>query len=174
MALTDGRSLLVCSRIWRLVGSSATQKEADPRFGAFDFSAAYEEAPADLQELLDSHESLPFRRRGYERDGVRARGSCALQLLRALTHGFCSVLAQMMNTLVERAGFKQLKLESSQVSAGTSRATELAAVPSEIARESPLSAAAAFPRIPLTRCVRVQPNSIRCCAGELQGEAGAG
>ena len=38
--------------------------EADPRFGAFDFSSAYEEAPADLQELLDSHESLPFRRRG--------------------------------------------------------------------------------------------------------------
>ena len=38
--------------------------EADPRFGAFDFSAAYEEAPDDLQELLDSHESLPFRRRG--------------------------------------------------------------------------------------------------------------
>ena len=32
--------------------------EADPRFGAFDFSAAYEEAPDDLQELLDSHESL--------------------------------------------------------------------------------------------------------------------
>ena len=38
--------------------------EADVRYGAFDFRQAYEEAPADLRELLDSHESLPFRRRG--------------------------------------------------------------------------------------------------------------
>ena len=44
--------------------------EADTRYGAFDFRQAYEDADADLQELLDSHESLPFRRRGYERDGM--------------------------------------------------------------------------------------------------------
>ena len=33
-----------------------TQHEADTRYGAFDFRAAYEEAPDDLRELLDSHE----------------------------------------------------------------------------------------------------------------------
>ena len=32
------------------------QHEADTRYGAFDFRAAYEEAPDDLRELLDSHE----------------------------------------------------------------------------------------------------------------------
>ena len=32
--------------------------EADTRYNAFDFRAAYEEAPDDLRELLDSHESL--------------------------------------------------------------------------------------------------------------------
>ena len=42
-------------------------KKSDERFGAFDFGSAHAEAPADLQQLLDSHESLPFRRRGYER-----------------------------------------------------------------------------------------------------------
>ena len=44
--------------------------ESDARFGSFDFRAAHAAAPADLQELLDQHESLPFRRRGYERDGM--------------------------------------------------------------------------------------------------------
>ena len=57
--------------------------ESDARFGAFDFRTGRAEAPADLQELLDTHESLPFRRRGYERDG-------------------------MLTTLIERAGFKEL------------------------------------------------------------------
>ena len=44
--------------------------ESDARYGSFDFRAAHAAAPADLQELLDQHESLPFRRRGYERDGM--------------------------------------------------------------------------------------------------------
>ena len=38
--------------------------ESDARYGSFDFRAAHAEAPADLQALLDQHESLPFRRRG--------------------------------------------------------------------------------------------------------------
>ena len=46
------------------------QKESDARHGGFDFRAAHEESPADLRELLDNTESLPFRRRGYERDGM--------------------------------------------------------------------------------------------------------
>ena len=35
------------------------------RFGTFDFHEARATAPTDLQALLDNHESLPFRRRGY-------------------------------------------------------------------------------------------------------------
>jgi hypothetical protein len=77
--------------------------ESDPRFGAFDFRAAREKAPPDLQDMLDNHESLPFRRRGYERDG-------------------------MLQTLIEHAGFKAL-FESAQASASTK---ELAKVPTEI------------------------------------------
>ena len=48
----------------------ANHPESDARYGSFDFRAAHAAAPADLQELLDQHESLPFRRRGYERDGM--------------------------------------------------------------------------------------------------------
>ena len=44
--------------------------ESDARHGSFDFRAAHEQTDADLRELLDNTESLPFRRRGYERDGV--------------------------------------------------------------------------------------------------------
>ena len=79
--------------------------ESDPRFGAFDFRAAREKAPSDLQDVLDNHESLPFRRRGYERDG-------------------------MLQTLIEHAGFKAL-LQAAQASA-TATAKELAKVPTEI------------------------------------------
>jgi len=79
--------------------------ESDPRFGAFDFRAAREKAPPDLQDVLDNHESLPFRRRGYERDG-------------------------MLQTLIEHAGFKAL-LQAAQASA-TATAKELAKVPTEI------------------------------------------
>ena len=79
--------------------------ESDARFGSFDFRAAYTAAPADLQELLDSNESLPFRRRGYERDG-------------------------MLKTVVARAGFANL-FASAQTSSDSKTET-LAAVPSTI------------------------------------------
>ena len=80
--------------------------ESDPRFGAFDFRAAREKAPPDLQDMLDNHESLPFRRRGYERDG-------------------------MLQTLIEHAGFKAL-LDGARASASTKTSKELAKVPTEI------------------------------------------
>ena len=35
--------------------------EADARYGAFDFRAAHDEAPDDLRDLLDCHESLVSR-----------------------------------------------------------------------------------------------------------------
>jgi hypothetical protein len=79
--------------------------ESDPRFGAFEFRAAREKAPPDLQDVLDNHESLPFRRRGYERDG-------------------------MLQTLIEHAGFKAL-LQAARAST-TATAKELAKVPTEI------------------------------------------
>eukprot|EP00935_MAST-01C_sp_MAST-1C-sp1_P001606 g1606.t1 len=78
--------------------------ESDARFGSFDFRAAYTAAPTDLQELLDNTESLPFRRRGYERDG-------------------------MLKTVVERSGFAQI-YASLQEGAGTKA---LATVPSAVA-----------------------------------------
>jgi hypothetical protein len=79
--------------------------ESDPRFGFFDFGKAGSTAPADLKEMLDNHESLPFRRRGYERDG-------------------------MLQSLIERAGFKGL-LESAR-NASSADVVELATVPQEI------------------------------------------
>jgi hypothetical protein len=78
--------------------------ETDSRHGAFDFRAGRDEAPADLQQLLDSHESLPFRRRGYERDG-------------------------MLTTLIERAGFKGL-FDGAQRT--ETQQEVLAAVPTEV------------------------------------------
>ena len=80
--------------------------ESDARHGSFDFRAAHATAPVDLQVLLDQHESLPFRRRGYERDG-------------------------MLKTVVDRAGFAQL-YASSQEGAG-SELGALAAVPAAVA-----------------------------------------
>ena len=44
--------------------------ETDPRFGHFCFSADKAAAPTDLQALLDDCESLPFRRREYERQAM--------------------------------------------------------------------------------------------------------
>jgi hypothetical protein len=79
--------------------------ESDPRFGSFDFGKAGSTAPADLKEMLDNHESLPFRRRGYERDG-------------------------MLQSLIDRAGFRDL-LESAR-NASTTASVELATVPQEI------------------------------------------
>ena len=58
-----------------------------------------------LQELLDNNESLPFRRRGYERDG-------------------------MLRTVVERSGFREL-WELAQE--GENSKANLAAVPSTVA-----------------------------------------
>jgi hypothetical protein len=80
--------------------------ESDPRFGAFDFGAAYATAPEDLKEMISSHESLPFRRRGYERDG-------------------------MLQTLIEHAGFKAL-LEGARAPIAMATLHELAKVPAEI------------------------------------------
>ena len=79
--------------------------ESDARYGGFDFRAAHAAAAPDLQQLLDNTESLPFRRRGYERDG-------------------------MLKTVVERSGFAQL-YASAQEGAGT-KADGLAAVPSAL------------------------------------------
>jgi hypothetical protein len=81
--------------------------ESDPRFGSFDFGKAGSTAPADLKLMLDSHESLPFRRRGYERDG-------------------------MLQSLIERAGFREL-LEAAR-NASTTASVELAVVPQDIGR----------------------------------------
>eukprot|EP00935_MAST-01C_sp_MAST-1C-sp1_P000531 g531.t1 len=80
--------------------------ESDTRYGSFDFRAAHTEAPSDLQGLLDNTESLPFRRRGYERDG-------------------------MLKTVVDRAGFAEI-YASSQEGAGSELET-LAAVPGAVA-----------------------------------------
>eukprot|EP00935_MAST-01C_sp_MAST-1C-sp1_P001514 g1514.t1 len=80
--------------------------ESDARYGSFDFRVAHAEADADLQELLDQHESLPFRRRGYERDG-------------------------MLRTVIERCGFKDA-YEASRTGADSKTET-LATVPSTVA-----------------------------------------
>eukprot|EP00935_MAST-01C_sp_MAST-1C-sp1_P000302 g302.t1 len=57
--------------------------ESDARHGAYDFAAEQQRAPQDLKHLTDAHESLPFRRRGYERDA-------------------------MLETVIARAGYKDL------------------------------------------------------------------
>ena len=80
--------------------------ESDARYGGFDFRAAHAESPSDLQQLLDNTESLPFRRRGYERDG-------------------------MLRTMIKHAGMAEL-VKSAQ-SASSSKAETLAAVPVELA-----------------------------------------
>jgi hypothetical protein len=80
--------------------------ESDPRFGAFDFGYAYATSPEDLKQMISNHESLPFRRRGCERDG-------------------------MLQTLIEHAGFKAL-LEGARASATSRTLHELAKVPAEI------------------------------------------
>ena len=93
-----------------------SRAESDARFGGFDFRAAHAEADADLRELLDNTESLPFRRRGYERDG-------------------------MLRTVVARAGFAQLYESAQQQQrqgqqrgrAGGSGADGLAVVPQAVA-----------------------------------------
>jgi hypothetical protein len=61
--------------------------ESDARFGAYDFYEEQTKAPEDLKFLTDAHESLPFRRRGYERDA-------------------------MLQSVIERAGFEDLQLRT--------------------------------------------------------------
>jgi hypothetical protein len=85
--------------------------ESDARFGgAFDFGAAYATAPDDLKEVISNHESLPFRRRGYERDG-------------------------MLRNMIKMAGFKSL-MENAHADRSSEKAQEsavlLAAVPTEV------------------------------------------
>jgi hypothetical protein len=63
--------------------------ESDARFGAYDFYAEQMAAPADLKFLTDAYESLPFRRRGYERDA-------------------------MLQSVIERAAFELLLRERAQ------------------------------------------------------------
>jgi hypothetical protein len=61
--------------------------ESDARFGAYDFYEEQTKAPEDLKFLTDAHESLPFRRRGYERDA-------------------------MLQSVIEHAGFEDLQLRA--------------------------------------------------------------
>ena len=56
--------------------------ETDPRHSPYDFAAESAQAPEDLRSLVENHESLPFRRRGYERDA-------------------------MLHALITRAGYKE-------------------------------------------------------------------
>ena len=74
--------------------------ESDTRFGAFDFEGERNAAPKDLQSLLDHHEPLPFRRRGFERDG-------------------------MLAAVIQAVGFKDL-LESAQKEVSSSQKAKLA------------------------------------------------
>eukprot|EP00935_MAST-01C_sp_MAST-1C-sp1_P002835 g2835.t1 len=80
--------------------------ECDARFGSYDFREARAAAPSDLQAVLDCNEALPFRRRGYERDG-------------------------MLLAVVERANFAQIYV-AAQEGAG-SKADKLATLPSTVA-----------------------------------------
>ena len=73
--------------------------ESDTRFGAFDFEGERNAAPKDLQSLLDHHEPLPFRRRGFERDG-------------------------MLAAVIQAVGFKDL-LESAQKAKSSSQTAKL-------------------------------------------------
>ena len=47
--------------------------EQDIRHGAFDFALEVEAAPEWIQQLLENHESLPWRRRAFERQAVLDR-----------------------------------------------------------------------------------------------------
>ena len=84
--------------------------ESDARYGSFDFRAAHAAAPRDLQQLLDGTESLPFRRRGYERDGL-------------------------LKTIIDRAGFHDLfEARGDGMDGGAGKQAEaLASVPADVA-----------------------------------------
>eukprot|EP00935_MAST-01C_sp_MAST-1C-sp1_P001841 g1841.t1 len=57
--------------------------ESDPRHNSFDFYKEQMAAPDDLKFLTDEHESMAFRRRGYERDAL-------------------------LHAVIEKAGYKEL------------------------------------------------------------------
>ncbi len=40
------------------------------RHHAFDFEEELKEAPEDLKKLVQNHDSIPWRRKGFERKGV--------------------------------------------------------------------------------------------------------
>lgn len=44
--------------------------ETDTRHGAFNFQEELAQAPEDIQEVVRNTESLPWRRRGYEREAM--------------------------------------------------------------------------------------------------------
>ena len=44
--------------------------ESDGRHGAFDFGSESSQAPPDMAELLEAHESIPWRRRRFEQDAI--------------------------------------------------------------------------------------------------------
>ena len=44
--------------------------ESDGRHQPFNFATEVEQAPGWLQEVVANHESLPWRRRGFERDAI--------------------------------------------------------------------------------------------------------
>ena len=77
--------------------------ESDARFGAYDFYEEQTKAPEDLKFLTEAHESLPFRRRGYERDA-------------------------MLQSVIERAGFQDLL----RVEAKVEQKQQLAVLPVEV------------------------------------------
>eukprot|EP00935_MAST-01C_sp_MAST-1C-sp1_P000028 g28.t1 len=79
--------------------------ESDARHGAYDFYAEQLAAPDDLKYLTDLHESMAFRRRGYERDAL-------------------------LSAVVERAGFGGLV---QQREGAQEQKQRLAALPSELA-----------------------------------------
>ena len=82
--------------------------EADERHSPFNFGKEVAEAPAWLQEVVQSHESLPWRRRNFERKGV---------------------LDQLLTT----AGFPtQWKNEAEEKSLKSSSANGVAALPPEV------------------------------------------
>jgi hypothetical protein len=77
--------------------------ESDARFGAYDFYEEQTKAPEDLKFLTEAHESLPFRRRGYERDA-------------------------MLQSVIERAAFQ----DRLRVQVKTEQKQQLAVLPVEV------------------------------------------
>ena len=63
--------------------------ETDERHGAFDFGEVNRQALPDMTELLETHESIPWRRRRFEQDAIlaeliRTAGLAAPDVLQAV------------------------------------------------------------------------------------------